>query len=221
MARLPRGLAVFGFVVALAGAAQLAAAAPTGKIHLAQDDVNPDMPTDAPADAPADMPAETPTDVATATSTATPTVTSTATPTSTPTPNPTVIASAIQQVIQRSNDEQVQAVQTSNLSLMADMVTADRFQELTKTIQDMLDSHVYAIVLVKLEWGPITVAADGSGATATTYEAWRINSQAGTIDYDPVRNDYTLVRDNATWKVKSDVQVFLPPQRTGTVVPTQ
>src|SRR5579859_6862186 len=37
---------------------------------------------------------------------------------------------AIQQVIQRSNDEQVQAIAARDSSLMADTVTSDHFQEL-------------------------------------------------------------------------------------------
>jgi hypothetical protein len=113
----------------------------------------------------------------------------------------------VQQVIQRSNDEQVQAIATRNLALIADTLTADHVQELTAILQDMLDHKVYSIELLKLDWGPIVVAQDGKGAVATTTETWRITSNAGTVDDAPVRNDYTLVLDSGTWKIKSDVQV--------------
>jgi hypothetical protein len=217
---VPRGLAVLGLVLALTGAAHSAVAAPLGVIDVAQEDTPADVPPDAvPPDAvpPDEMP---PDDSATATPTvsptATPTATLTPTPTATPTPNATATANAIQQVIQHSNDEQVQAISTRNLSLVSDTVTDDHFRELVGILQDMLNSKVNSIALLKLDWGPIVVAADGTSAVATTYETWRIVSQAGTIDYDPVRNDYTLVFGNAAWKVKSDVQVVGPAQTTGT-----
>ena len=118
---------------------------------------------------------------------------------------------AIQQVIQHSNDEQVQAVATRNLSLMTDTLTDDHYQDLAGTLQSMLNHQVTGISLLKLDWGPITVAADGTSATATTFESWEIASTAGTIDYDPVRNDYTLVPDNnGAWKIKADVQSPVP-----------
>ncbi len=214
MTRLPRGLAVLGFVLGLSATPLTAAAAPAGLVPFGQD-APAATSTDAPADVPADMPADVPAaDMAPAddaTPTATPTPTATATPTIVPTPTatPTPIdpAPAIKQVIQHGNDEQVQAIATRNLSLTSDTTTADQFQALTNILQDLLNNKVNGITLLKLDWGPITVAADGSSAKATTYESWRIVSQAGSIDYDPVRNDYTLVLDNGTWKIKSSVQV--------------
>ena len=222
MACLRHNLLVLGIVLAVAGgAAHTATAAPLGVIAVADDD----NPTDAPTDVPTDempMPSdEVPTDDV---ATATPTVSPTATPTATPSPIPTATATptvnpvTIQQVIQHSNDEQVQAIATRNLSLITDTLTADHLPDVTKTLQDMLNSQVTAIALLKLDFGPITVAANGTGATATTYETWRIVSQAGSIDYDPVRNEYTLVLDNGTWKIKSDVQIITPPQATGNAV---
>jgi hypothetical protein len=212
----------------LTGAAHPAVAAPLGVIDVAQEDTPADVPPDAmppdevPPDQPADEvpPDEVPADdISTATPTpmptATPTATLTPTPTATPTPNATATANAIQQVIQHSNDEQVQAISTRNLSLVSDTVTDDHFRELVGILQDMLNSKVNSIALLKLDWGPIVVAADGTSAVATTYETWRIVSQAGSIDYDPVRNDYTLVLGNAVWKVKSDVQVVGPAPGTG------
>jgi hypothetical protein len=172
-------------------------------------DAQPETPADAQTDVPADAPIATPTPVPTATPTVVPTATPTAVPTATPVPLPTVL----QQVIQRSNDEQVQAIANRNLSLVADTVTADHFRELANSLQDMLDHKVTSIALLKLDWGPVVVAADQSSAVVTTIETWRIVSQEGMVDYAPQRNDYTLVLDNATatWKVKSTVQVMVPP----------
>lgn len=212
MRRSPCRLAVLGFVLALSATPLIAAAAPAGLVPFAQDAPAANS-TDSPADVPADMPAAdmapaddaTPTATPTATATTTPTPTTIPTPTATPTP--VDMTSAIKQTIQRSNEEQVEAVATRNLSLMSDTLTVDQFQALSTIIQDLLDTRVTGITLLKLDWGPITVGADGSSAQATTYESWRIVSQAGSIDYDPVRNDYTLILDNGTWKIKSAVQV--------------
>jgi len=210
---------MFGLVLALAVAAQAATAAPLGRIHLADDDTPSDMPMDMPTDMPVDMPTDMSTDIPTATPS--PTVTPTATVTATVTPTPIPIPILVQQVIQHGNDEQVQAINTRNLSLISDTVTADHLTELTGILQDMLNSHVTSIALLKLDWGPIVVAADGRSVVATTYETWRIVSQSGQIDYDPVRNDYTLVLDNAAaWKIKSDVQINTPPQRTSSGFPS-
>lgn len=124
---------------------------------------------------------------------------------------------AIQQVIQRSNDEQVQAVATRNLSVLADTLTDDHYAELASTIQDMLNNKVTGIELLNLDWGPITVAADGSTATATTFETWRITSRVGSVVDAPERNDYALVLDSNTssWKIRSDVQALVPELPTG------
>jgi hypothetical protein len=201
----------------LAGSAQTAAAQDVSTDTPT--DVSPDMVIAPPTDVPPDMviapPTDVPPDMLTATPTATPTILPTATPTVVPTATatakPTVNPTVIQQVIQHSSDEQTQVINTRNLSLLSDTQTADQFQQLTSQLQDMLNHQVTGIALVKLDWGPIAIAADGLSATATTYETWRIISQVGSIDYDPVRNDYTLVLDNGTWKIKSDAQVMIRP----------
>jgi hypothetical protein len=117
---------------------------------------------------------------------------------------------AVQQVIQHSNDEQVQAIATHDPSAMADTLTSDHYQELVQVNQDLLDSGVASIKLVKLEWG--AVAVDGSSATATTYETWTTTLSDGTTDQSRDRNDYTLVLDNGNWKIKADAH---PDQVTG------
>src|SRR4051812_2534732 len=74
---------------------------------------------------------------------------------------------AIQQVIQRSNDQQVQAIASRDSTVMADTATADHYQRLVEINQDLLENGVSSIGLVRLEWG--AVAVNGSSATATTY----------------------------------------------------
>jgi hypothetical protein len=112
------------------------------------------------------------------------------------------VNAAIQQVIQRGNDEQVQAIASRDSSVMADTVTSEHFQQLVKTNQDLLDNGVTSISLVRLEWG--AVAVDGSTATATTYETWRTVFSDGTTDQSRDRNDYTLVLDGGSWKIQTD-----------------
>ena len=112
------------------------------------------------------------------------------------------VSAAIQQVIQRSNEEQAQALAARDPSLMADTVTSDHFQDLAQTNQDLLDDGVTSIKLVKLEWG--AVAVNGSTATATTYETWTTTLFDGTVDQSRDRNDYGLVLDNGAWKIKTN-----------------
>jgi len=126
-------------------------------------------------------------------------------------------SAAVQQVIQRSNDEQVQAIASHDSSLMADTTTADHYQDLVRVNQDLLDNGVSSISLVKLEWG--AVAVDGSSATATTYETWRTVYADGTNDQSRDRNDYSLVLDNGNWKIQSDDHPDVSGQVPGQVPP--
>jgi hypothetical protein len=112
------------------------------------------------------------------------------------------VYAAIQQVIQHSNDEQVQAISAHDPSLMADTLTSDHYQELVKVNQDLLDNGVASISLAKLEWGAIAV--DGSSATATTYETWTTTLSDGTSEQSRDRNDYSLVMDGGAWKINAD-----------------
>lgn len=126
----------------------------------------------------------------------------------------------LQQVIQHSNDEQIQAIATKNVSLVSDTVTGDYGQQLVASLQIMLDNHVTSISVLNLMWGPMSVAADGASATVTTYETWRVVSTAGSVDDEPTRNDYTLVLDNGAWKIKSDTQTVGAPTPVATNTPT-
>jgi hypothetical protein len=110
-------------------------------------------------------------------------------------------SAAIQQVIQRSNDEQAQALAARDPSVMSDTATSERFQQLVQINQDLIDNGVIHIELVKLEWG--AVAITGSTATATTYETWTTTLADGTVAQSRDRNDYGLVLDNGAWKIKT------------------
>lgn len=108
---------------------------------------------------------------------------------------------AIQELIQRSNEQQAQALAARDASLMSDTVTSDHFQELAQINQSLLDSGVVSIKLLKLEWG--AVAIDGTTATATTYETWTTTLADGSVGQSRDRNDYGLVLDNGAWKIKT------------------
>src|SRR4051794_1538099 len=77
---------------------------------------------------------------------------------------------AIQQVLQRANDEQVQAITSGDPSVMSDTATSAHYQELVQINQDLTSNGVIAITLPKLDFGPFPV--NGAAATATTYETW-------------------------------------------------
>jgi hypothetical protein len=112
------------------------------------------------------------------------------------------VNAAIQDVIQRSNDEQVKAIAARDSSLMSDTVTSEHFQELAQINQDLLDHDVKSISLVRLDWG--TIAVNGTSATATTYETWRTSYTDGRTEQSRDQNDYRLVLDNGAWKIQAD-----------------
>jgi len=109
---------------------------------------------------------------------------------------------AIQQVIQKVNDAQVQAIQTNNPDVMSATATPEFYQEQVSTNQDLVDNGVTDIKLVNIEWGPVTVS--GNTASATDYETWSTTFEDGTTEQSRDRNVYTLVNDNGTWKVQAD-----------------
>jgi hypothetical protein len=109
---------------------------------------------------------------------------------------------AVQQVIQKGDDEQTQAVASKDLSVMASSATPDFFQQQQQITQDLIDNGVTAIKLARIEWGPIAI--NGNTATATAYETWTTNFSDGTTDQSRDRNDYTLVQQDGQWKIQSD-----------------
>lgn len=110
--------------------------------------------------------------------------------------------SAIQQVIQRGNDEQAQAISSRDAAAMADTSTADYYRQLAEANRQLLEHGVTGIKLVKLAWGPID--GDGATATATTTETWRTNYQDGTSDVSRDTNVYSLVNSGGIWRIQSD-----------------
>jgi hypothetical protein len=109
---------------------------------------------------------------------------------------------AIQQVIQRGDEEQAQALASNDPKVMADTSTPDFYQQQVQINQDLVSNGVTAIKLVSIEWGPISV--NGSSATATAWETWSTTYSDGTTQQSRDRNVYTLVQDNGTWKVSAD-----------------
>ena len=109
---------------------------------------------------------------------------------------------AIRLVVERGNEQQVQAIATRDPALMASTATTRYHQETVQLNQQLLDNGVVAIKLLKLDWGPIEV--QGNTATATTWETWRTIWADGAVDEARDRNVYTLVRQGGEWRVDAD-----------------
>src|SRR5258708_37107417 len=122
---------------------------------------------------------------------------------------------AIQDVIQRGNLAQVQALADRNPSLLGDGSVGAYAQHLVQTNQGLLDSGVDSIELVNLEWGPITIS--GATATATTFETWRTSYSDGPTEFARDRNLYSLVQNaDGAWKLAGDQH---PDRSTRTPAP--
>ena len=117
-------------------------------------------------------------------------------------PNTDPAVQAIQQVIQRGDEEQAQAIASNDPTVMTDTSTADFYQQQVATNQDLVSNGVSAIKLVSIEWGPVSVT--GTSASATAWETWTTSYSDGTSEQSRDRNVYTLVQDNGTWKVSAD-----------------
>jgi hypothetical protein len=127
---------------------------------------------------------------------------------------------AIQQVIQKADQEQAQALAANNPDLMRDTSTDAHFQDMAQTNSGLANSGVQSIQLIGIDWGPITV--NGSTAQAVANETWRTTYADGTIDQGTDENDYTLVLDNGAWKIDSDEQPgpeLIVPGSPATVLP--
>jgi hypothetical protein len=110
---------------------------------------------------------------------------------------------AIKSVVEKANQEQVDAFTKNDPTIMRDTATSDYYDQLVQINRDLADSGVAGIKLVKLEWGPVTLSG-ASGAQATTYETWRTSYSDGTTDDSRDRNVYTLVQQQGTWKIQAD-----------------
>jgi hypothetical protein len=107
---------------------------------------------------------------------------------------------AIQDVIQRSNATQVQALATRNPRLLGDTAEGTFAQQMIRTNQGLLNSDVSSIDLVNIEWVGISVS--DSRATAATYETWRTSFASGPTQFARDRNVYELLQDSSgAWKI--------------------
>ncbi|MEP6694156.1 MAG: G1 family glutamic endopeptidase [Chloroflexota bacterium] len=113
-------------------------------------------------------------------------------------------AEAIKQVIERANQAQQKAFASGDVTLMRDTATAAYYDELTKINRDLASGGVTGFALVGIEWGDVTVS--GTTAAATAYETWRTTYTDGSQDQHTDRNDYALVLDGGTWRIRADVQ---------------
>src|SRR5438132_3271226 len=109
---------------------------------------------------------------------------------------------AIQQVIQRANDEQAQAIASQNPAVMSDTATSAHYQQLVQINQSLQAQGVTGIRLTSLGWGPITI--NGTTATATTFETWVTTFSDSTTTQSTDTNVYTLVQQNGSWVVQDD-----------------
>jgi hypothetical protein len=110
---------------------------------------------------------------------------------------------AIQGVIQRGNQEEVQAVAVNDATVMRDTATTTYYDQLTQNFTDLMSSGATAIQLVNLSWGPITMQG-ATGAQATTTETWRTTYADGSTLQETDKNVYTLVLQDGAWKVQDD-----------------
>jgi hypothetical protein len=110
----------------------------------------------------------------------------------------------IQQVIEKANAEQTQALATDDPSVMSDTATAGYYRQLAQTNQQMAAQGVTSIELTNLSWGPLTV--NGTTASATTYETWVTTFSDGTTSESTDTNIYTLVQQNGVWLIEADQQ---------------
>ncbi len=111
--------------------------------------------------------------------------------------------SAIQNVIQKTNQEQVQALSAQDPTVMRDTSTTTFYQQSVQTLNDLLNNGVTSIQLVNLKWGPVTLKG-ASTAQATTYETWSTTFSDGSTMQETDTNIYTLVLNDGVWKVQDD-----------------
>jgi hypothetical protein len=110
---------------------------------------------------------------------------------------------AIQEVIQRGNTAQVEALAVRDAALLGGTAVGPYAEQLTRINQSLIDSDVSKIELVNLEWGPIMV--NGTTASATTFETWRTSFGDGPTEFARDRNVYSLVLDNSgIWRITSN-----------------
>jgi ketosteroid isomerase-like protein len=112
---------------------------------------------------------------------------------------------AIQQVIRKLDDAQAQAIASGDQRVMVDTATPDFYQQQVAVNQDLMDNGVTEVELLNMEWGDITVTADGNTATASVYETWSTTFDDGTTQQSRDLNVYTLIKDQqGAWRIQAD-----------------
>jgi len=158
---------------------------------------NPPAPADTSASAisPTALP-PTPTEVGAATA-------STATPLPGSSAPSSSVANAIKSVIQRGNEEEMQAFASNDPSVMADTSTTAYYQQMVQSFSDMTSSGITAVKLVNLIWGPVALQ-DANTAQANTTETWLTTFSDGSTTQETDPNVYTVVLQGGQWKVQDD-----------------
>jgi hypothetical protein len=159
------------------------------------------LPSDTPAGPNSSAPALNPTAVPTATGAAasakaSPTGGASAAPSSS-------VVNAIKSVIEKANQEEVQAFASNDPSVMADTATTSYYQQMVQSYNDMASSGISAVKLVNLAWGPVTLQ-DANTAQANTSETWLTVFADGSTMQETDPNVYTLVLQGGQWKVQDD-----------------
>jgi hypothetical protein len=116
-------------------------------------------------------------------------------------PDPAI--AAIQTVIQRANQEQVEAFASGDPTVMSDTSTSAHYRELLQTNQGLADLGATDIELLVLAWGPIGIM--GNTASATTSETWLTTFSDGTTLESTDTNVYSLTLQGGTWLIAADV----------------
>jgi hypothetical protein len=112
---------------------------------------------------------------------------------------------AIQAVIQRNQQDRVQALATGDPAKMSGTATASYYRQAVQ-VRKLLDSFgVTSLVPTQLTWGPINV--DANTATATTTETWHYIFRDGDAADSVTTNIYTLVHQGGAWLIEADRRV--------------
>lgn len=123
-------------------------------------------------------------------------------------------AAAIRTVIQKANQEEQQAFDQDNPSLMRATATAAYYAQLVRLDTTLRGDGVTAIQLRSIAFGDIGV--QGNSAQATTSETWQANYAGGSSTVETTTNIYTLVLVRDAWKISSDTvpHTNIPPSST-------
>lgn len=124
--------------------------------------------------------------------------------------------SAIKSVIQKANDEEVQAFAASDPIVMADTATTTYYEQLVQNYNSMVSAGITLVQLLDLAWGDITLQS-ASTVQVYTSETWQTTLADGSTVQETDVNIYTLVLQDGSWKVQDDQH---PNARTLQTQPT-